>query len=77
MPTPSHRKDKNMKIWMSIGIFISLAVGIQAAPNILFFLVDDQRDDTLGCAGHPIVKTPNVDGLASEGVRFSNMFVTT
>lgn len=66
-----------MKIWMGIGIFISLAAGLQAAPNILFFLVDDQRNDTLGCAGHPIVKTPHVDGLASEGVRFSNMFVTT
>jgi len=46
-------------------------------PNILFFLVDDQRNDTLGCAGHPILKTPVVDGLAAEGVRFTNMFVTT
>jgi len=46
-------------------------------PNIVFILVDDQRNDTLGCAGHPIVKTPVVDSLAEKGVRFSNMFVTT
>jgi len=46
-------------------------------PNILFFLVDDQRNDTLGCAGHPILKTPVVDSLAAEGVRFTNAFVTT
>jgi len=46
-------------------------------PNILFFLIDDQRDDTLGCAGHPIVKTPVVDRLAERGVRFRNTFVTT
>ena len=46
-------------------------------PNILFFLIDDQRNDTLGCAGHPIIKTPVVDSLAKRGVRFSNMFVTT
>lgn len=46
-------------------------------PNILFFLTDDQRNDTLGCAGHPIVKTPVIDGLARQGVRFENMFVTT
>jgi len=46
-------------------------------PNILFLLVDDQRDDTLGCAGHPILKTPHVDSLAERGVRFRNMFVTT
>jgi arylsulfatase A-like enzyme len=46
-------------------------------PNILFFLVDDQRNDTLGCAGHPILKTPVVDALAARGVRFVNTFVTT
>jgi len=46
-------------------------------PNIVFILVDDQRNDTLGCAGHPILKTPVVDSLAAKGVRFSNMFVTT
>lgn len=46
-------------------------------PNVLFFLIDDQRNDTLGCAGHPIVKTPNVDRLAEQGVRFENAFVTT
>ena len=48
-----------------------------AAPNFIFFLSDDHRWDRLGCAGHPILKTPTMDRLASEGVRFSNMFVTT
>ncbi|MEN8118606.1 MAG: sulfatase, partial [Bacteroidota bacterium] len=46
-------------------------------PNILFILVDDQRDDVMGCAGHPIVKTPTVDKLAEMGIRFTNAFVTT
>jgi arylsulfatase A-like enzyme len=46
-------------------------------PNILFILVDDQRNDVLSCAGHPIVKTPTIDKLAKNGVRFSNAFVTT
>jgi len=46
-------------------------------PNILFFLIDDQRNDVLSCAGHPIVKTPTVDFLAENGVRFENAFVTT
>ena len=46
-------------------------------PNILFFFADDQRNHTLGCAGHPIVKTPNIDRLAADGVRFENAFVTT
>ncbi|CAN0409424.1 unnamed protein product, partial [Hapterophycus canaliculatus] len=46
-------------------------------PNILLLYADDQRNHTLGCAGHPIVKTPNIDALAKEGVRFENAFVTT
>ncbi|MDX2445424.1 MAG: sulfatase [Bacteroidales bacterium] len=46
-------------------------------PNVLFVLIDDQRNDLISCAGHPIVKTPTVDKLAENGIRFTNMFVTT
>ncbi len=46
-------------------------------PNVVFFLSDDQRADFLSCAGHPIVKTPNIDRVASQGTRFRNAFVTT
>jgi len=52
-------------------------VAAESRPNILFFLADDQRNDTLGCAGHEILETPNIDRLAREGVRFENAFVTT
>ncbi|SFR93636.1 Tat (twin-arginine translocation) pathway signal sequence [Dyella sp. OK004] len=48
-----------------------------APPNIIFFLADDQRNDTLGCTGDRIVKTPRIDALASAGTIFENMFVTT
>jgi len=43
--------------------------------NVIFFLTDQQRADHLGCAGNPILKTPNLDRLASEGVRFSSAYV--
>ncbi|MEM7393398.1 MAG: sulfatase-like hydrolase/transferase, partial [Verrucomicrobiota bacterium] len=57
---------------------ILLAVPAYAAPpNILFLFADDQRNHTLGCAGHPVVKTPHIDRLAANGVRFKNAFVTT
>lgn len=55
----------------------TLAAATTSRPNILFLLVDDQRNDTLGCAGHPILQTPVIDSLATEGVRFRNAFVTT
>lgn len=46
-------------------------------PNVVFILMDDLRFDELGCTGHPFVKTPNIDRLASEGAIFRNAFATT
>ena len=41
-------------------------------PNILFILSDQHNAKVLGHKGHPDVKTPNLDQLAAEGVRFDN-----
>lgn len=46
-------------------------------PNVVFILTDDQRADCLGLAGHPHLKTPNIDRLGREGVYFKNAFCTT
>jgi arylsulfatase A-like enzyme len=43
----------------------------------LFLLTDDQRFDALSCAGNPVIRTPNMDWLAQNGIRFENAFVTT
>jgi len=43
--------------------------------NVLFIMVDQMRADAMGCAGHPVVRTPNLDALAAAGVRFENAFV--
>ncbi len=45
------------------------------AKNILFIMADQLRYDYLGCAGHPALKTPNIDALAARGVRFSQAYV--
>jgi hypothetical protein len=37
--------------------------------NILLITLDQFRGDCLSCAGHPVVKTPNLDRLAAQGVR--------
>ncbi len=39
-------------------------------PNILFICSDQHRRDAMGCAGHPRVRTPNLNRLAREGARF-------
>ena len=46
-------------------------------PNVVVVLADDMRWDAMGVAGHPYLKTPNIDRLAGEGVRFKNAFCTT
>lgn len=46
-------------------------------PNVVFILADDQRFDELGCTGHPLIKTPNIDRLAREGAVFENSFVSS
>ena len=40
--------------------------------NALILLSDEQNANVLGCAGHPWVRTPNLDALAARGTRFSN-----
>jgi arylsulfatase A-like enzyme len=46
-------------------------------PNFLFIMTDQHRADWLGCAGHPVVKTPNIDALAARGTRFQNFHVAS
>lgn len=46
-------------------------------PNFLFFCTDQQRADYLGCYGHPVLRTPNIDGIAARGTRFDNFHVAT
>lgn len=45
--------------------------------NVLFLISDNQTWSDLGCYGHPVVKTPHIDRLAAEGVRFEHAFATT
>jgi arylsulfatase A-like enzyme len=46
-------------------------------PNIVFILSDDQGPWALGCAGNHEIRTPNLDRLAAEGMRFSSFFCTS
>jgi arylsulfatase A-like enzyme len=64
-----------------VAVLLFLAAPAPAAepirqPNIVVMMTDDQRYDYLSCAGHHFLKTPNMDRIAREGYRFTNMFVT-
>jgi choline-sulfatase len=45
--------------------------------NILFLFPDQQRGDTIGCVGHPVVRTPNLDNMAAEGVNFTRCYTNS
>ena len=46
-------------------------------PNFLFIITDQQRADWLGCYGHPVLKTPNIDSIAARGTVFENFHVAS
>lgn len=50
---------------------------MEKQPNFLFFITDQQRADWLGCYGHPVLKTPNIDAIAAQGMRFDNFHVAS
>ena len=59
---------------------ISMAAGAAAAearPNIVFILADDHGVGAVGCYGGILGKTPRIDLLAAQGMRFENCFVTS
>ena len=67
-----------MKLFLSsLFLFCTFALHASEKPNILFILVDDQRFDNLSCYGNEIFKTPEIDKIAANGVRFENVFITT
>lgn len=43
-------------------------------PHVLFITLDQFRGDTLSCAGHPVVRTPHLDALSRDGVRFARHY---
>ena len=47
---------------------------ILSPPNILMLMSDNQSWNHLGCYGDPVVKTPNIDQVASQGIRFTYAF---
>jgi arylsulfatase A len=70
----------------TLATFIGMGIGIiftekaasgadsERRPNIVFILADDMGYGDLGCYGHPMAKTPHIDNLARQGVRFTQHY---
>lgn len=64
-------------VQLAVALGLSLSAAAAEKPNILFIFADDWGWGDLGCHGHPYVKTPNIDRLASEGTDFHRFTVAS
>ena len=65
-------------MWCALSVCLALLGSSSRAaekPNVLFLLSDDHSYPYLGCYGSKDVRTPNLDRLAAQGMRFDRMFV--
>lgn len=63
-------------IYLCFTLLIAGSVFAQSKPNILWLVIEDTSPDFIGCYGNPFSKTPVIDQLAREGIRFTNAFST-
>jgi len=70
---------KNYLILHSILLIMVCQIGLAQSstkkPNFIIIFTDDQGYGDLGCFGHPTIKTPNLDKMATEGQRWTSFYV--
>ena len=70
-------RSVHILLGITLCLFCVTAVGLAdeaPRPNIVFILADDLGYGDLGCYGQPLMKTPNIDRLARQGIRFTQAY---
>ena len=69
-----HLKTYTFLVLFSLAFFSCKSVKEETRPNIVVILCDDLGYGDLSSYGHPIIQTPNLDGLAEDGIKFTSFY---
>src|SRR5688572_2338291 len=61
-------------VLIGLGIYGQFPAAQGAAPNIIIIMSDDLGYGDLSCYGHPTIRTPHLDRMAAEGMRFTDFY---
>ena len=66
-------------IVLAVSIFLlsSCANKVNEKPNVVIIFIDDMGYADPSCFGNSVVKTPNIDALAEQGIKFTNFYVNS
>src|SRR5208337_2197301 len=74
-----HTGDLKMRIPVIVLLALTLSAPLRAAdtrPNILYIMSDDHAAHAVSAYGSKVNKTPNIDSIGKDGMRFTRCFVT-
>jgi arylsulfatase A-like enzyme len=60
--------------FISLILLMASHAKTEKAPNVIIFFTDDQGYQDVGCFGSPLIKTPNLDQMAQDGMRFTDFY---
>jgi arylsulfatase A-like enzyme len=61
-------------LFVALAGFVGSSIAAAATPNIIFVMADDMGWGQTGYRGHPLLKTPNLDAMAANGLRFERFY---
>jgi uncharacterized sulfatase len=67
------RRNCQLLVWLAVG-FSSWLSSTHAKPNLIFIMADDLGYGDLGCFGQKLIKTPRLDQMAKEGMKFTRFY---
>lgn len=69
-----HRMKQILAFALAVVTCCSTPIALRAAPNIVILFADDLGYGDLGCYGSPTIRTPHLDRMAAEGIRFTDFY---